>query len=435
MFSANDLHRALLALRPANALGYVVGLSGGADSSALLVALAELRPRLGAQGVRAVHVDHGLQDAAGDFTACCERLCRRFQVPLTVLRLHIPAAPGRSVEELAREARYAALARELRGGESLLTAHHAQDQAETFLLQALRGAGPAGLSAMPAVRTLGCGWHVRPLLEVGRADIRSYLASQGVEAAADAMNEDARFDRSYLRHAVWPALEHRWPAAAIVLSRSAAHVAQSQRSCDAGARADLDAIRDGDAICASGLRHLSHARQIAVLRAFIESARLRAPSQVRLEEALRQMLDARGDRMPAVRWAAHAVRRYRDRIYLTPGSIPTLARGEWQWRATPVCELGAGLGRLRVRARNGGLDAAVLPGVLQVRARAGAAIHGVRHLFQERGIVPWMRAAIPCVFAADSLLAIADLWTGARHRAAAGAPGIGFVWEDAPPIH
>lgn len=443
MFSANDLQRSLRALQPAIASGYVVSLSGGADSAALLAAMAELRLRLGSQTLRAIHIDHGLQPDSPSFADHCEQLCRRFEVPLTVRKLSIDPHAGRSLEELAREARYAALEAELREGESLLTAHHVADQAETFLLQALRGAGPAGLAGMPTSRAFGRGWHLRPLLEVEGADLRAYLAAQGVEHVEDAMNADARFDRSYLRHALWPVLTQRWPAAAAVLSRSAAHVAQAQRWCDAITQADLDACRDGAALSATRLRHLSHARQLAVLRAFVDAANCRAPSQRRLEEGLRQMLDARNDRMPAVHWAHHALRRYQTRIYLTLGSIAEPIPRQWQWRAEPVFQWGAGLGTLRLRPHAGGLDAAQLPAVLRVRARLGgealkpapgSATREVRHLFQQRGIVPWMRRAIPYLYAGKSLLAVADLWSDARYRVAPGAPGLALVWDDAPPL-
>lgn len=443
MFSANDLLGTLRALQPAIAGGYVVGLSGGADSAALLAAMVELRPRLGSQTLRAVHVDHGLQPDSAKFAHLCEQMCRRFDVPLAVRKLCIDPHAGRSLEELAREARYAALEAELREGEALLTAHHVADQAETFLLQALRGAGPAGLAGMPTSRAFGRGWHLRPLLAVEVADLRAYLALQGIEHVEDAMNADARFDRSYLRHALWPVLAQRWPAAAAVLSRSAAHVAQAQRWCDAITQADLDACRDGAALSATRLRHLSHSRQLAVLRALVDAANCRAPSQRRLEEALRQMLDARNDRTPAVHWAQHALRRYQTRIYLTPDTIAEPIPREWHWRTEPALRWGAGLGTLHLRPRAGGLDAAQLPAVLRVRARLGgevlkpalgSATREVRHLFQQRGIVPWMRPAIPYLYADKSLLAVADLWTDSRYRVPPGAPGLALVWEDAPPL-
>lgn len=442
MFSANDLQRTLLTLRPTGASGYVVGLSGGADSTALLAAMAALRPERLAQTVRAVHIDHGLQCDSRRFVALCERTCQRLGIALNVRELSVDVNAARSLEELAREARYAALEAELQDGETLLTAHHSQDQAETFLLQALRGAGPAGLAGMPAVRAFGRGWHVRPLLEVAVDELRAFLATQGLEHAEDAMNADIRFDRAYLRQTLWPRLVGRWPAAATVLSRSAAHVAQSQRWCEAMTEEDLAACRDGVALSAMRLRHLSHPRQLAVLRAFIDSARCRAPSRRRLEEGLRQMLDARGDRMPAVRWAEHALRRYQDRIHLTAHTIGAPAPREWRWRDEPTLAWG-GMGTLRLTARAGGLDAARLPPILTVRTRvggellkpeAGAATREVRHLFQQRGILPWMRAAIPYLHGGANLLAVADLWTDSRHRVAPGKPGLALVWENAPPV-
>ena len=292
-------------------------------------------------------------------------------------------------------------------------------------------------------RAFGRGWHLRPLLDVEVVDLRAWLATQGIEHVEDAMNADARFDRAFLRHALWPVLAQRWPAAAAVLSRSAAHVAQAQRWCDAITQADLDACRDGAALSAARLRHLSHSRQLAVLRAFVDAANCRAPSQRRLQEGLRQMLDARGDRMPAVHWAQHALRRYQTRIYLTPDTITEPIPRDWNWRTELVLGWGAGLGTLRLRPRAGGLDAAQLPAVLQVRPRVGgealkpalgSATREVRHLFQQHGIVPWMRATIPYLYTGKSLLAVADLWTDARYRVAAGAPGLALVWDEAPPL-
>ena len=440
MFSADDLHQALRALQPERASGYLVGLSGGADSAALLVAMAALRPKLGSHSLRAVHIHHGLQSAARGFAVLCETMCRRFDVPLSVIDVRIDAHSGRSIEELAREARYAALEHDLHPGEVLLTAHHSADQAETFLLQALRGAGTAGLAAMPAARRFGNGWHLRPLLGIEVAELRGFLGEHDVEYVVDAMNEDRRFDRAYLRQVLWPTLLQRWPAAAAVLSRSAAHAAQSQHWCDVLTQSDLDACRDGATLSTLRLRHLSHSRQLAVLRAFVDAAGCRAPSQRRLEEGLRQMLDARADRMPALLWADHALRRFQNRIFLTPSVIDEPAPRDWNWRAEPALVWGAGMGVLRWVPRVGGLDPIKLSAPIHVRVRAGGEsikpmrdgpTREVRLLFQQRGIVPWMRAAFPYVYAGESLLAVADLWTESRHRVAHREPGL--AWSGTGP--
>ena len=159
---------------PREAAGLVVGLSGGPDSAALLRAAAQLGPSFRALPLRALHVDHGLQSAAADFRAACHSLCGELRVPLRIVGAAVSREAGLSVEAAARAARYAALELEMQPRECLLTAHHREDQAETLLLQALRGAGVKGMSAMPACRPFGAGWHLRPLLSVAHSDLRQF---------------------------------------------------------------------------------------------------------------------------------------------------------------------------------------------------------------------------------------------------------------------
>src|SRR5271169_4561931 len=189
VFSAAALHAVLDSHVPREARGFVVALSGGADSAALLSATAALAADLRSLPLRAVHIDHGLQAAAAEFRAACVSLCERLGVPLTVIAVRVDAESGVSLEAAARTARYAALAAALTPKECLLTAHHREDQAETLLLQALRGAGVKGLSAMPACRVFAAGWHVRPLLEVAQSELLQF----GTQKSIDPMNTDLRF--------------------------------------------------------------------------------------------------------------------------------------------------------------------------------------------------------------------------------------------------
>jgi tRNA(Ile)-lysidine synthetase-like protein len=271
-FSAATLAGVLDRLIPSDATGLVVALSGGLDSSCLATALAELAARgvLPAQlPLRAVHVDHGLQGAAVDFRAASGALCERLRLALDVVTLSVALPPGSSIEAEARDARYRALAAQLRPGECLLSAHHGDDQAETFLLQALRGAGPKGLASMPERRALGPGWQLRPLLGVTRRDLEAYAASAGIEPTLDPMNRDRRFDRAYLRHELWPLLEQRWPGAATALARSARHSAEAQQLLDALADDDLATLRDGEALSAQALRRLGETRRLNALRRWL----------------------------------------------------------------------------------------------------------------------------------------------------------------------
>jgi tRNA(Ile)-lysidine synthase len=440
--SASGSLRAVLdAHLPAGSSALVVGLSGGADSAALLALTAalgaEFRGRL-----RAVHIDHGLQIAAASFRDACRAACTALAVPLSIIAVTVESN-GSSVEEAARDARYAALAAELGPGECLLTAHHREDQAETLLLQALRGAGVRGMAAMPICRPLGAGWHLRPLLGMSQSELLEHGAALTGASVSDPMNQDLAFDRGYLRQQVWPLLTARWPGAASALARSARHAADAQSLLDRAAAADLVRLKDGEALSVPGLRALDAQQQINVLRFWISTAGVEPPPTALLCEALRQIFEARADHLPSVGWGEHALRRYRQRLFLTERDPPRLDTRDWLPAAESRVDLGPRLGELRWVSQNGGIDLQRLPQMLSLRRRRGgetlkpaakAKTTSVQHLCQLHGVLPWMRDALPLVFAGDALIAVADLWLDARWCAGPQAPGAALEWREAPII-
>jgi tRNA(Ile)-lysidine synthase len=438
-FGAAELAAVLDEQLPRPTSGLVVGVSGGADSACLLHALWELERR----PLRAIHVDHGLQAASAALRASCAVLCRRLAVPLTEIEVVIEPA-GESLEAAARDARYRAFALNLAPGECLLTAHHAEDQAETVLLQLFRGAGIKGLSAMPARRSLGRGWHVRPLLQVARRELEAYGVAHGLETHEDPMNRDPRFDRAFLRNELWPTIVRRWPGAATAIGRAAGHAADAQDLLDQTADAALIHLRDGDALSVPRLRALPEREQANALRRWLAASGITPPSSARLTEGLRQTLTAEADHAPAVTWGEHALRRYRERLHLTPARMPALADHlDWPMHAHSRLELGAGLGTLRWAARAGGLNAALLPAMLSVRRRRGgeslklganARTQSVQHLCQAMGVLPWMRDALPFIYAGDALIAIGDIWRDARWTAGREDPGVECVWDGSPEL-
>jgi tRNA(Ile)-lysidine synthase len=441
-FSAASLYAVLESSVPAGARGFVVGLSGGADSAALLSAMVALREGFHTLPLRAVHIDHGLQAAAAEFREACTILCRRLGVPLELIRIDVQSKAGVSVEAAARDARYAALAAQLKARECLLTAHHRKDQAETLLLQALRGAGVKGMSAMPICRVLGVGWHVRPVLDVPHSELLEFGERLENCKSIDPMNEDLRFDRTYLRKAIWPPIEKRWPGAEIALSRTARHMAEAQELLDIAAAKDVARLRDGDALSVPGLRVLPQPQRMNAVRFWLSEAGVEPPSTARLIEALRQVFGADADQQPAIVWGNKALRRYRQRLFLTEADPPRLAEARpWATALGSTIALGANLGNLTWCAQIGGIAADAVPPVVIVRRREGgetlkparsARTQTIQHLCQSQGVLPWMRDALPLVFAGDELIAVADLWVDARWGAPADAPGLKIAWNNAP---
>jgi tRNA(Ile)-lysidine synthase len=266
-------------------LPLAVAYSGGADSTALLLACAARWPGQ----VNAIHIHHGLQAAADGFARHCESVCAALGVPLQVVQVDARHAPGESPEDAARKARYQALADAARqsGAQQVLLAQHADDQVETLLLALSRGAGLPGLAAMPeSFERHGMDFG-RPLLGVSGPAIRAWLAEQGIAWEDDPTNANTAYTRNRIRHGLLPALAQTFPQYRETFARSARHAAQAQALLDELAALDLQAAGDPPAIAA--LRALSRARQGNALRHWLRRAHGTAASAAQLGELLDQI--------------------------------------------------------------------------------------------------------------------------------------------------
>ena len=432
-----------------------VAFSGGLDSSALLCACAQLAPP--PKSLRAVHINHQLQAPARAWASHCRRIARRLGVPIQVRSVKVTRRRGTSLEAAAREARYGALAGLLAEGEVLLAAHHEDDQLETVLLQLLRGAGIAGLAAMPAIAPFAAGHLARPLLEVTHTALARWLATQPITYLEDPSNAQIHLDRNYLRRQVLPLIRARWPSASATVARAARHAAQAQRLLDALAAADLAKAVVGEALSARALRTLSLDRRVNVLRFWIAAAGFLTPPTRRLEQIAGALLDARPDSRPQVSWEGVGVRREAQLLWLCPvpagtstsspgeagGGEPAAAAVTWHWARQRTCPLPQGLGSLALRADpRGPLDLDALPPRLSVQGRRGGerlrpvrggARRALKGLLQEARVPLQVRLQLPLVFAGDQLLAVADLWLDEAVQAgAASTRRARLIWH-APP--
>lgn len=280
-----SLAQALQEFQPG--LPLAVAYSGGADSTALLLACAERWPGQ----VSAIHIHHGLQAAADGFELHCRELCARLGVPLQVQGVDARHAPGQSPEEAARSARYRALRQCAEAADPpirhIALAQHADDQVETLLLALSRGAGLPGLSAMPAQWEREGIRYYRPLLEVSGDQLRQGLRERGASWIEDPTNADEQYTRNRIRARLLPALEAAFPQFRDTFARSAAHAAQAQRLLDQVAAEDL--ARVGLPPQIGQLRELSRERQANVLRHWLRGAHATAPSAAQLEELLDQL--------------------------------------------------------------------------------------------------------------------------------------------------
>lgn len=429
-----------------------VAYSGGRDSTALLHATARACAAQGLQ-VLALHVHHGLSRHADDWVAHCRTqvagwAAQGLPVTLSVHRLEGRPARGESVEAWARTGRHAALQRlALAGGATLLLlAHHRRDQAETFVLQALRGAGSAGLAAMPrAQRRAGVVW-ARPWLDRPREAIEAYVAAHGLDHIEDDSNSDPRHARNALRLRVWPALGAAFPQAEAALAQSAEWAQQALALQQELAGQDLTLCRGAAGLHVAAWLGLSPARAANALRAWLHEV-LGQPAPASLVRRLLAELTAARDE-PVAQWPA-------------PGGRLRLYRGELRWERTPaaappavvaaqcldlsrpgVHPLPALGGRLIVELLQAG-DSAAGEGVpasllskVDLRPREGSARfqphpHAVprslKKCWQTAGVPPSGRAG-PLLYLGEQLLYVPGLGLDARVRACPGTPRLSLRW-------
>jgi len=423
-------------LLPATPPGPVLlAYSGGMDSSVLLHLLATT-PHYRHVGLRVVHVHHGLHADADAWAAHCQRTCDALQVPLQIVQVQVARESGRGLEAAARNARHAAFAHVLTNGEWLALAHHRDDQAETFLLRALRASGPDGLAAMRAQRPFANGTLWRPLLAHARVDLLTYAQAQGLRWIEDPSNADPRHDRNFLRNQVLPLLQQRWPQAAGALARSA------QLSSEASAlllRQDLallpDVLTTTGALDLNALRSQPPARRARVLRAWV-SASHAPPLPAQGVAALHREIDNHApDRQTCFAWQRVEIRRWRQCLFLhRPGAAwPTGWQAHWDGAAPLQLPDGAqlqltGSPHLRfaqpllVRARQGG-ERILLP----QRTHS----HQLKHLLQALDLPPWDRERLPILWHGTHVLAAGNRIISGRLNAWLQANAASLHWRAA----
>ncbi|WP_301100947.1 tRNA lysidine(34) synthetase TilS [Propionivibrio sp.] len=419
-----------------------VGLSGGRDSVVLLHALSCLRLSTGsAFTLSALHVHHGISPDADVWAGFCAEFCQCCTVPLSIVRVDVPRASGEGLESAARRLRHAVFAD--CAADWLALAHHRDDQAETVLLNLLRGAGMAGAAGMLAERPQGHGpILVRPLLEVPRALIEDYAVAQGLRWIDDESNDDTHFRRNFLRREVMPRLEEKFSGAQKSLARCAGHFAEGALLLDDLAAIDCAALATpAGRIGLAAFNALSPPRARNLLRFAWLAAGFRAPDTRWINEALRQLATADSFSETCVATVDGVLHVYRGELHIlghgpdAPGTArPWAGESELPWaggRLRFVSGTGSGIrrslfvdGEVVVRPRQGGEH-------LQPDARRPR--RSLRKLFQEAAIPPWERTRLPFLWIGGRLAWVGGLGVEAAFACAPGEAGIVPVWEPGYP--
>jgi tRNA(Ile)-lysidine synthase len=418
-----------------------VAYSGGVDSSVLLHALAAARGANPSFGLSAIHIHHGLSPNAEHWVKHCETTCNALALPLDVVRVRVERQSEIGIEAAARAARYdALLAHAQATSTTIVLAHHARDQAETVLLQLLRGAGPAGLAAMPESSPP----FARPLLDVGKDAIDAYANDHSIAHIVDESNSDSRFARNRLRNALWQPLTQAFASAERTLARATRWQHEADELANALADIDLEHCSNQGALIASRWRTLAPARRRNALRQWLARQLIATPSSERLLEWEKQLLTENATQNVVLthRSFVGSIRLYRDRIqYVAPGHLDisqTHAGIVWQGESM----LSFGLGQVFFESIGQGKinpsDTVIRPIIsdeqwkIRLRREGDSVVLSpnsggvsIKNVFQKFSVPPWLRAQWPILTCNDVIAALPELVVADTFRPSADGAAAG----------
>ncbi len=426
-----------------------IAYSGGLDS-AVLLHLAHEYALAHHITLFAFHIHHGLSPNADDWLLHCKQNCERLAISFDIRRVALVDRSRDGVEQAARVSRYAALGDlcRLHDVPLLLTAHHLDDQAETVLLQLLRGSGVAGLSGMEDASTapelLGDSKLMigRPLLDVTRAELERFAARQNIRHVEDESNDDVRYARNALRHKVMPPLDAHFPGFQKRIARSAHHAQSAQRLLNELAEQDLRSCADRDCIDIDRLKCLSVDRIDNLMRYWFAQQRIRMPSTAWLLEMREQLLSAKDDAQVCITHADCEVRRHRNRIHVTPRLLEVsleMSPIAFRWQGEESVHFPSYGGTLHFDRAPEGLDVAwLLTQKMQIRHRRGGEVlksasnrptRSLKHHYQALNIPAWERLRLPLITAGEHLLYAAGIGMNWRNLPIRHEQGICLRWE------
>lgn len=404
----------------------IIAFSGGADSLCLL---HQLRAQGCERPVTCLHIDHGLDKGSGARAREAIRLTRAAGSDCHVVPVEVTQGTG--PEASARHARYEAIAEFMQTDDVLLTAHHADDQAETVLMRLLRGSGPSGLGGIPRQRRFGPGWIVRPLLDWTRTDIEHFIHEHGLTPVYDPANDSPEIDRNFVGQRLMPIIRERWSGAGRAILRSGRLCVGAAETLAEVAAEDLD--RQGiSASCISlaGTERWNSFRLGEMLRHWCHRQDLPAPPGRRIEAFIKQIEQAATDRQPTLAWQHGIIRLWRDRLWLQ--ALPEPPR-EWdlEWRRGRALDLPGDIGRLELS----GVEHPPIP--LQVRSGQPGEVlqpvgqshrRPVTKLMAESDIPPWQRNAWPRIYLEGRLVGVGDVWRSEEFEGRLKAANARLSW-------
>lgn len=432
----------------------IVALSGGVDSVVLLDLLASLSIQM--QFIlSAVHVNHGISANAGKWSKFCHALCRSKGITLKISRLKINRERGISLEAAAREKRYR-IFRKLKA-DYVVLAQHLDDQAETLLLQLLRGAGVKGLGAMPVIRnpavvgiqeqTLKDGSEgsadepkiLRPILDVSRREIEDYATENALQWINDESNDDISFDRNFLRHEFFPLLEKRFPSYRTTFLRASRHMAEASGLLDELAEADSVKCIVSGKLQVEDLRKLSFPRARNLLRYTLAQEDAILPSTAKLEEILRQLLSPGPSSKLHIIFGNAEVRCFKGVVHVRKADTSPAMEWPLSWHGEKqliIPDLGTiwfthrkGLGINLQKLMESPVTIRLRQGGERLQPNYNRPRRSLKNLLREASLPPWDREALPLIFSGEHLVWVPGIGVDCSFQVAAGQLGVIVEWK------
>ncbi|MBL4892870.1 MAG: tRNA lysidine(34) synthetase TilS [Rhizobiaceae bacterium] len=419
---------------------FLIGLSGGLDSVVLLHAMVKLRDDSSADfQLRALHINHQLQDQAQSWEKHCLTLCAKLAVECISTKVEISAASG--LENAAREARYREFEAELLPDEELLLAHHRDDQMETLLLRLIRGSGSRGLSGIPASRVLAASRLLRPLLDIDTEELQRYAESEQLSWIEDPPNKDEDFDRNYCRHSLLPLIEARWPGYRQSWSKSAMLASESEALLQELAVIDLGQIvaESESIVSREKLLALSQPRQRNVLRHWLAGLGAKELGWNQLQQLCKEVLPKASGQFIAKDFHLFC---FRERVYVLASHELILSMDKIDVAAIQGLPVAGevvlpGNGLLRIQEAQGAGICADKLSTLSIRYRqggetcrlAGRPSKTLKKILQESEIPPWLKSRIPLLYDGEDLAYIPGIGVSEEFAAKGVVPGCFIEWE------
>ena len=426
----------------------VIGLSGGVDSVLLLSILTSLIVQLGFT-LSALHVNHGISPNANKWEKFCLDLCSAHGIPIKIAKLKVSRLSGTSLEAVARDARYQ-IFRKLKA-DYVILAQHLDDQAETLLLQMLRGAGVKGLGAMPVVRNqisevgaLDTGPRIlRPLLNVSRSEIEDYAQKNKLCWITDESNNDVSFDRNFLRHKIFPVLEKRFPSYRTTFLRTSRHMAEAGCLLDELAEYDRKECIISNKLQIEELRKLSFPRARNLLRYSFAQQGVILPSAVKLEDILGQLLSSRLDTKLHIMFGDTEIRCFRGSIHVRRASVLPNKKWKFVWKGEKQLAIAELRGSVRFMCKKGrGINLQKLKeGPVIIRFRLGGERirpdcnrprRSLKNLLQEASFPLWERESLPLLFSGEHLVWAPGIGVDCGFQAGVSDLGLIVSWHPDP---